>query len=95
MSRLRTVSQYTNVRHNSKRHCRDDLACAGCCSCVEQLNNQNKILKEKVERLTRESQDREKLMARMSKAISDLEKRKEEFDKIEDFKAKVRETIRK
>jgi hypothetical protein len=53
MSRPRTVSQYTAVRHESKRHCRDDLACAGCCSCVETLKNQNKILKEKVERLTR------------------------------------------
>jgi hypothetical protein len=52
-------------------------------------------LREKVERLAREGQDRERLMARMSKTISDFEKRKEEFDKIEDFKAKVRDTIRK
>lgn len=95
MSRLRTVSQYTTVRHESKRHCRDDVACAGCCSCVEQLKNQNKILREKVERLAREAQDGERLMARMNKTISDFQKRKEEFDKIEDFKTKVRDTIRK
>jgi hypothetical protein len=34
-------------------------------------------------------------MARLSKAVSEFEKRKEEFDKIDDFKAKVRETIKK
>ena len=35
------------------------------------------------------------MMVKLSKTISDFEKRKEEFDKIDDFKAKVRESIKK
>ena len=33
-------------------------------------------------------------MIKLTKRIIDFEKRKEEFDKIDDFKAKVRESIK-
>jgi len=72
MSRLRTVSQYTTLRHDSKQHCPQDLSCKGCCSCVEMLKNQNKILREKVDKLAKDNQDKEKIMTKLIKTLSDL-----------------------
>jgi hypothetical protein len=54
MNRKRITSEYNAPRHDSKRHCKDDLACQGCCSCVDKLNNQNTILKDKVAKLLKE-----------------------------------------
>jgi predicted RNase H-like nuclease (RuvC/YqgF family) len=34
MNRQRAVSQFTNVKHNTKRHCPEDLSCDACCVCV-------------------------------------------------------------
>lgn len=45
--------------------------------------NQSKILKEKLDKLIKEGQDNQKIIAKISKIISNFEKRKEEFDKID------------
>jgi phage shock protein A len=95
MRKQRTISQYTTIKHDNKRHCPEDLACEGCCSCVEQYKNQIKILRDKLDKVSKENVELEKMLFRLNKNISEFEKRKKEFDKIDDFKLKVRETIKK
>lgn len=95
MSRQRTITQYTTIRHHNKRHCPEDLTCQACCSCVQQFQNQNRILKEKLEKFIKDNDENQKIMAKLTKTISELEKRKEEFDKMDEFKLKVRSIIKK
>lgn len=69
MSRVRTVSQYTTIKHHDKRHCPMDLTCTTCCPCVEQFRNQNKILKDKCNKLSQEKDDLDKIVLKLTKAI--------------------------
>jgi hypothetical protein len=75
MRKQRTLSQYHSVRHNSKQHCPEDIACRQCCKCVEVLKKQSKILMEKNQAVGKEKEDYLKEIMRLNKIVRDWEKR--------------------
>lgn len=64
-------------KHHQVPHCPEDITCKACCPCVELYQSQNKILKEKYNKIVVEKEDLDKLIAKLTKNIAHFEKRKD------------------
>lgn len=49
-----------------------DPTCRTCCPCVEQYQNQNKVLKDKCGKLSKEKDDLEKTILKLTKTITEF-----------------------
>ena len=82
----------------SKRHCKDDIACAHCCSCAlknkHKLEIREKTMNETISKLQEEIRILKKTNTTLILELEKFRKIKNQLDNFDDLKRKIKEELK-